>query len=335
MEQTILYKERSYAACISEGFKFLAQHLRMIVKVLLPYFFIAALLESISTYLCNYTQLYVLTHGDLSVMPLLTVILMLTISYGAIIFAIARMYLLFRRKFNIETSPNYTGDKAGRLAVWRDTLKRTLKLSIHTLPYTIWPYLISIIIFLVTLNMSKWVTYMIAMGATEQTMPTVQANDSLKWIWIAVVCGIFLFLVALIVFATPLTYTFDCHMMRAIDTDNDKNDKKAHSFRKEYREGFKHLGKLLGVSGLCSVIYLIAIVVLILPDTIMSTAYQNAIECMNQYGDEAEIPTYTYYITLTASAVASAFALILSVAFHASHIFLYGDIKTKAEQSNR
>ena len=113
MEQNILYKERSYAACISEGFKFLAQHLRMIVKVLLPYFFIAALLESISTYLCNYTQLYVLTHGDLSVMPLLTVILMLTISYGAIIFAIARMYLLFRRKFNIETSPNYTGDKAG------------------------------------------------------------------------------------------------------------------------------------------------------------------------------------------------------------------------------
>ena len=81
-----------------------------------------------------------MTHGDLSVMPLLTVILMLTISYGAIIFAIARMYLLFRRKFNIETSPNYTGDKAGRLAVWRDTLKRTLKLSIHTLPYTIWTY---------------------------------------------------------------------------------------------------------------------------------------------------------------------------------------------------
>ena len=171
------------------------------------------------------------------------------------------------------------------------------------------------------------------MGATEQTMPTVQTNDSLKWIWIAVVCGMFLFLVALIVFATPLTYTFDCHMMRAIDTDNDKNDKKAHSFRKEYREGFKHLGKILGVNCLCGVIYMIAIAVLILPDTIMSTAYQNAIECMNQYGDEAEIPTYTYYITLTASAVASAFALILSVAFHASHVFLYGDIKTKAEQT--
>ncbi|MBQ8116116.1 MAG: hypothetical protein IJ145_08350 [Prevotella sp.] len=335
MEQIILYKERSYAACISEGFKFLAQHLRMIVKVLLPYFFIAALLENISTYLCNYAQLYVFTHGDLPVMSMLAAILMLTISYGAIIFATARMYLLFRRKFNIETSPNIPGDKAGKLAVWRDTLKRTLKLSIHTLPYTIWPYLIGIIMFIVMLNMSKWITYMMTMGATEQTMPTVQANDSLKWIWLAIVCGMFLFLVALIVFATPLTYTFDCHMMRAIDTDNDKNDKKAHSFRKEYREGFKHLGKILGVNCLCGVIYMIAIAVLILPDTILSTAYQNSIECMNQYGDDVEIPTYAYYITLTASAVASAFALILSVAFHASHVFLYGDIKTKAEQSNR
>lgn len=335
MEQIILYKERSYAACISEGFKFLAQHLRMIVKVLLPYFFIAALLENISTYLCNYAQLYVFTHGDLPIMSMLAAILMLTISYGAIIFATARMYLLFRRKFNIETSPNIQGDKAGKLAVWRDTLKRTLKLSIHSLPYTIWPYLIGIIMFIVMLNMSKWITYMMTMGATEQTMPTVQANDSLKWIWLAIVCGMFLFLVALIVFTTPLTYTFDCHMMRATDTDSDKNDKKAHSFRKEYREGFKHLGKILGVNCLCGVIYMIAIAVLILPDTIMSTAYQNSIECMNQYGDDVEIPTYAYYITLTASAVASAFALILSVAFHASHVFLYGDIKTKAEQSNR
>ena len=331
MEQTILYKERSYAACISEGFKFLAQHLRMIVKVLLPYFFIAALLENLSTYLCNYTQIYVLTHGDLPVTALLTVILMLTISYGAVIFAIARMYLIFRRKFNIETSPNYTGDKAGKLAVWKDTLKRTLKLSIHSLPYTIWPYLIGIIMFMVVLNMAKWLTYLMAMGANEQTMPTVQANDSLKWIWLAIVCGMFLFLVALIVFATPLTYTFDCHMMRATDTDSDK----PHSFRKEYREGFKHLGKLLGVSGLCSAIYLVAIVILIMPEMVMSTAYQNSIECMTKYGDEVEIPTYAYYITLTTSAVASAFALILSVAFHASHIFLYGDIKTKAEQSNR
>ena len=335
MEQIILYKERSYAACISEGFKFLAQHLRMIVKVLLPYFFIAALLENISTYLCNYAQLYVFTHGDLPIMSMLAAILMLTISYGAIIFATARMYLLFRRKFNIETSPNIPGDKAGKLAVWKDTLKRTLKLSIHTLPYTIWPYLIGIIMFIVMLNMSKWITYMMTMGATEQTMPTVQANDSLKWIWLAIVCGMFLFLIALIVFTTPLTYTFDCHMMRATDTDSDKNDKKAHSFRKEYREGFKHLGKILGVNCLCGVIYMIAIAVLILPDTIMSTAYQNSIECMNQYGDDVEIPTYAYYITLTASAVASAFALILSVAFHASHVFLYGDIKTKAEQSNR
>lgn len=335
MEQIILYKERSYAACISEGFKFLAQHLRMIVKVLLPYFFIAALLDSISTYLCNYAQLYVFTHGDLPVMSMLATILMLTISYGAIIFAIARMYLIFRRKFNIETSPNIPGDKAGKLAVWRDTLKRTLKLSIHSLPYTIWPYLIGIIMFIVMLNMSKWITYMMTMGATEQTMPTVQANDSLKWIWLAIVCGMFLFLVALIVFTTPLTYTFDCHMMRATDTDSDKNDKKSHSFHKEYREGFKHLGKILGVNCLCGVIYMIAIAVLILPDTIMSTAYQNSIECMNQYGDDVKIPTYAYYITLTASAVASAFALILSVAFHASHIFLYGDIKTKAEQSNR
>lgn len=335
MEQTILYKERSYAACISEGFKFLAKHLRMIVKVLLPYFFIAALLENISTYLCNYAQLYVFTHGDLPVMSMLAAILMLTISYGAIIFATARMYLLFRRKFNIETSPNIPGDKAGKLAVWKDTLKRTLKLSIHTLPYTIWPYLIGIIMFIVMLNMSKWITYMMTMVATEQTMPTVQANDSLKWIWLAIVCGMFLFLIALIVFTTPLTYTFDCHMMRATDTYSDKNDKKAHSFRKEYQEGFKHLGKILGVNCLCGVIYMIAIAVLILPDTIMSTAYQNSIECMNQYGDDVEIPTYAYYITLTASAVASAFALILSVAFHASHIFLYGDIKTKAEQSNR
>lgn len=323
MEQITLYKERSYAACISEGYKFLAQHLRMIVKILLPYFILSSLLLGIHNGITQYHMTQFFLTGEMSFTAMTLVFVTFTLAYCMTVFSIARMYLMFRRVFGIESSSKEEGTAPTRLSLWKATCRRTSQLSLRTLPYSIWPYLFSVVLFFVVVYGYRWVLSMFLSGNMQTAGPTTTPEQT-NWIAIAVVCVMSVLFIAFVILMLPLNYTFDHRMMLSGDANALGN-----RFRTQYRIGIKHLGKIFGVNTICGFILILASAVFALPDYVLSQAYKDSITSQITFGDTAHIPTSAYAVMIVISAIASAFTFILSVAFHVAHVLLYGDIVTK------
>ena len=218
-----LYKERSYAACIKEGFEFFQKNLKAFVKVMLPYCIIVALLNAASSIL-SCAMLLQAVPPMLSALLYFLVVLLI---FAAAIFTFSRLFLLYRRVAGIESAEQEDGMK--KMKQWKFDLLRTCQLAKRSLPFILC-MTIAIVLLCSIIGVAGIYAYQAIPGRTAVTAA------------IAVFIGVVLILAASLMLM-PLTYSFYHYMMQ-------KEKPALKTIKQTYRAGRKHLWKIVGVSAL-------------------------------------------------------------------------------------
>lgn len=312
MEKISLYKEHSYAACISEGYKFLAQHLRMIAIIFLPYF-IALSLCCLLLYIFSIKMILSTQGSNQFLFYNSGAILLITIAnYVIYLLATGRCFLMFRRVSGIE--PSDANDANGKkTAAWKKTIKRTFQLSVRTLPYTL------------LLPIALFILYFIFIYLAIRFNPYLGNSVIVMSLMILTLLAASLFI------NISFIYPFYCHMMKPCEQNMEEIniDIKEFSFKNAYKKGMKHFGKITGVYLLSLFICIITSLILVLPSYIINQAYTNSIISSYKFDDNAIIQDSTLYLVTLFGSISQGFALLLSIAPASSLLYLHGDIITK------
>ncbi len=317
MEKGDIYSEHSYAACISEGFKFLAKHLALICKVMLPYIAVQSLFRvlsyAINTKINTESAVALLTGKPIELtafditLPIMLILCILACS----VISSARLVLLYRRIFGIESSEDDANSNKAKAAAWKLTINRTLQLAWPVFPYMILPTLLSMLGLIQFGELGLWV-----------------ASLSTSWqVFLAIITlGL---VIALIIFLAPLVHCYFCAVMRPTDIPDDTEGKalfQEYSFRNAYKAGLRSSGKIIGVTLLGVFIISIASIVPFLPGIISLKAYLSGVEGNLVFGDTTIIPASGYFFMIFFSTIAFAFVELLSITVITATLYLHGDI---------
>ena len=302
-----LYKERSYAACIKEGFEFFQKNLKAFVKVMLPYCIIVALLNAASSIL-SCAMLLQTVPPMLSALLYFLVVLLI---FAAAVFTFSRLFLLYRRVAGIESAEQEDGMK--KMKQWKFDLLRTCQLAKRSLPFILC-MTIAIVLLCSIIGVAGIYAYQAIPGRTAVTAA------------IAVFIGVVLILAASLMLM-PLTYSFYHYMMQ-------KEKPALKTIKQTYRAGRKHLWKIVGVSALAMFILLVLILILQLPELILSQALQHSLTDSVNMGDNVSVPFGGFCLLALASAVMMTFAQLAYLPYYNVLLFLYGDIYKIEELKN-
>src|SRR5574344_3035009 len=310
MDNISLFARHSFASCISKGYAFLAKQLLLVVRVLLPYFTIASLLGVLSE-ACNVKQnVAIVAFGTVSLEEILSAMSLYTLAWLASVIAIARMVLLFRRLTALEI-PLPEDVAATKMTIWKRSLGRTMNLVWRSLPYTIW---------ILLLNMPGF--------PIIDPLVTFIGGLSMEYRVLAL-CIMLLLAIILVIFLTPLIYTFSCRMMKPAVGVDDKEKMSAFDFKIAYKKGFHHKGKIFSLTLWSAFLFMIICAVIVVPGIVSTEAYLSSVEGSVNFGETALIPMAGYVLMIAVSTVAMTFCWLLSVAFSASLMYLFGHIYTK------
>lgn len=210
-----LYTQRSYVRCISEGYKFLADNLMMVIKVMGPYFLVASALLVMFNAVNTHVNVAAAAGWEIGlgeVVADMALLLLVIVAFG---FSYRRMYVMFKRLCANSVKPE---------------------------------------------------------NITEDAKP---------------------------------------------------------SFKKACKTFFRHFGKIVGTSLLSLFGVIVMSVVVYLPYVVATFAYFGSVEGEVNFGDTVLIPTYGYVMMFVACTLCYTIINFFSVAFFATLLFLYGDIKTR------
>ena len=211
------------------------------------------------------------------------------------------MFLMFRRLTGSELSTDNDDAKTKQTAAWKITLKRTAQLTVRSLPYTIWFYLINLPGFPIIDTLTTWLGTL--------------SREAL----VGVCCAMLLATIVAVLFITPLIYTFYHRMMA---------QKEKISFKELYKRGWEKRGKTFGVTALGLFILVASTVILLLPGIISIEAYFSNVEGSVNFNDTTFIPHSGYAAMLIASTIAITIAHLFSVNFYTALLHVYGDAET-------
>lgn len=312
MEQISLYKERSYAACISEGFKFFARNLKLFAKVMLPYCFICALLSLVANMIIlRYAFIaqsgQVLNWKD-SVTLLLTILFTGLVCIAVYLFANGRLFLALRRLTGVEESISEQKISKWSFKFPTKDLQLTWKLTVRSLPFT------------VILPVALIVCYGIFYALLATLLEILKAPQVIAASILLLVLVISLIIVLIAV--SPLMYSYYYHMMQP-------ETPKLSKIKETYKKGSRHLWKILGVGLLTTFITLVLTILLRLPEMILTQAYIQSQTDNIMMGDTTMIPMQSIILLSFISSVASAFVLLISIPENIVNLYLYGDIETR------
>lgn len=99
---TDLYTYRSYARCVSEGYKFLAKNLWMVCKVMMPYFFMFSLLCVLSNAVNTHTNVAYLAGLQIFLEEVIVAVVLVLLCIVAYVVAMMRLYSMFKRVCGIQ-----------------------------------------------------------------------------------------------------------------------------------------------------------------------------------------------------------------------------------------
>ena len=99
---TDLYTYRSYARCVSEGYRFLARNLSMVCKVMTPYFLVLSLLRVLSNVVNTHANVAMLAGEQIDVTEVVAAIALAALCIIAYVVALMRLYRMFKRVCGIK-----------------------------------------------------------------------------------------------------------------------------------------------------------------------------------------------------------------------------------------
>lgn len=312
MDKIGLYKYHSYAACIGEGYKFLAKHLWLCVKVMMPWYVVTSLFTILSLAITVKINVAVMAEMPCEMYELGIDIAFFVMAWLTYMLGTGRMFLMFRRLAGREQLQDDAvmaaeeGTQTKKESAWKLTQRRTVQLAWKGAPY---------LACLMALN----VAYAFLSDYYLQLLESVELSYKV----LIVIVTLFVFLAAL-VSVVPLFYCYYCRMMQYNENI---------PFVVAYKKGFSHKGKIFGVLMLSAFLLLLQSVLLLLPGFVSTQAYFGSIEGTVNFGDEILIPVSGYVFMLIASTVALSFAHLLAMSFHATMLYLYGDVHSSSQYS--
>lgn len=91
-----LYTYRSYAGCVSEGYRFLAGNLWMVCKVMVPYFLVLSLLCVLSNAVNTHANVAILAGEEIDVTEVIAAVVLAVLCLTAYVVAMVRLYRMFK-----------------------------------------------------------------------------------------------------------------------------------------------------------------------------------------------------------------------------------------------
>lgn len=303
-----LFKEHSFSRCIGEGFNFLAKHLFLVSKVMLPYYTISSLV--LVMYMAMHTKLSVQqqVYGEVQLDDYLWAVALFILLAIISLFANGRLILLFRRMCGIDQSP----EGLTKMQLLRHTICKTSWLAWRSVPYLAFYYVLAF-----------------------PGLPVIQTIAGLfaslsKGYAILVGTIAVMVILACIVADAPLLYSYFCRMMRPyhIDTTTPEGRLLAESYslKASYQKGSRRKGKILGVALMATFIVTLASTVLLLPGIISIEAYFSSVEGNVNFHDNVTIPTGGYVLMILVGTMALALSNIISIIAQVALLCLFGDI---------
>lgn len=99
---TNLYTYRSYARCVSEGYRFLAGNLWMVCKVMGPYFLVLSLLCVLSNAVNTHANVAVMADKPIYIEEVIVAVVLMVLCIIAYVVAMVRLYRMFKRLCGIK-----------------------------------------------------------------------------------------------------------------------------------------------------------------------------------------------------------------------------------------
>lgn len=100
-----LYRERSYARCIKDGFDFLTKNLWLVTKIMMPYFIVVALLLTVMNADFLYVNVCSLANIEVEYPALLLGLLIIPVLLVAVMLTQGRLFLMYRRLSGLTVNP--------------------------------------------------------------------------------------------------------------------------------------------------------------------------------------------------------------------------------------
>lgn len=312
MDKISLFARHSFASCVSEGYAFLAKQLPLISRVMLPYYTVAAFFMTIFIAFNMRVNVEVVLNGLAELNNVFCAMGLWTLAWLAMVVAMARMFLLFRRLSAMEMAQSGDLMQAKKEHNRKITLRRTMQLAVRSLPYTVW---------LLIFNMPGF--------PLLDPMVSKISTLSLTYQGLAVL-GAVVALCLVMIFAAPLLYTFYCRMMKPTGgVADDKVRMEQFSFKPAYRKAFRSKGKIISLAFWSGFLWMIACAVLILPGIVATEAYLSNVEDTVNFGAHDLIPAWGYALMIFIGTLALTFCEMLGVAYYATLMYLFGDVYTK------
>lgn len=295
-EQTIqLFKSRSYAACIKEGIRFLADNPWKVFRSLWPYLLLAALCSWF--FYVSIASLQLPAGAQLSAVGILWLLLSYVVVGAGMLFFTARVMLLFQR-----FAEKGRAERIGAFALFGQTAANALRL----LPFLLFEMLfIAGFLQLASLAMS-W-------AAKQQTVTMLVC---------AVIALVAVALIAL-VFILPLVQSlYHCQLgqgrfMQLVKTG--------------YRRGFRHKGKIFVTNLLaCFLFFLVGMLVAMPLFIVMSANIFSNVGIL--MGDPSGTPSYFPWLTAITYVVSFLLLYFVGVFLYSSNLFAYGSIEAQEQE---
>ncbi len=308
-----VYKERSYVACLKDGFGFFAKNLKSLCRIMLPYCILISVISLLFNIYMLRMGVAVTTGATILISDIMLGYVFLFLILMAILlcylYADGRLMLYNRRMMGIEPpASQLSGGKN-----WMVTLKRTNRMVKRMLPFVAVFVLITLVC-------------MLMFGA----LMAVASACGLKGIMLAVLAIpiLLLLLIALYAISQPLTYS-------AFEFLIEDRKITLRDMWKSYKTGCKYTLKYMGVTLLTSFITAVITLILRLPEFVFTQAYTESINESLLNGENVQISSTILILTLIFSALISAIVLLINnLPLNFVQLYLYGDAKSKQNKIN-
>jgi hypothetical protein len=294
------FKVRSYVSCLKNGFQFLSCNPKNLVLSLLPYTIICAVVMTLYCGYYSFSNLY-LRMGIIPSKMLIMIIILYVLSFLATSMFVGQLFNVFK---------HYIEEKNIQYLSLRKSFKASLIIGLRSMIFNIW-------VFILAAPFNNLIAYV------AKFIPKFHSTFILVILGIAAIA----ILIGIIICAISLIQSFYTYLL--------DGGSFLKSLSKSYSYGYRHKGKLFGVTILSSMIVALILFIVMIPVLVSFSAVISNQLSMLLMGDPSGMPIYAYYFIAIAVTICIVIMYYVLIAIYSSLLYAYGSIiKQEEEREN-
>ncbi|MBO4826277.1 MAG: hypothetical protein J5506_03435 [Prevotella sp.] len=291
-ERSHIFKPRSYAACIRNGFKLIANHPVTILRATWPYIVLMAIFAWFY-YHSVFSTIISLFSQQASSSNVVAIVLSLILFVAVELVLLARVMMLLKHFRDNGTLPHINAFAR---------MPETFITALRQLPFIVIVLIVSAII---SFAYVKLIPLAIAQPTTTM--------------FITIILGVTVANVLFLVFVMPLLQTFYSYVMDGGDF--------VKTLRETYPKGLRHIGKIFAVNLLTWALLAVAVSVLSLPLIVLMFASGMSVMGTLVLGDASGMPGYMPWLMGITAIVCISLSVFACLAIYTTNFYVYGSIE--------